>query len=273
MNKSRWLVPVVATLVVSLANGCSTGVIHTVRTGENLYRIGKAYGVPYLQLGKVNGLDKPFTLQPGDRVFVPEAARVLPVGVITPRSVRSSPPRTVRPRPARKTPVTRTTVKSSGNVQAAARKKERAPTETAAVKKPSTAPGLFGWPTEGKLMSSFGPRGASHHDGIDIAGEAGSAVIAARAGKVIFSDQLPGYGWMIILEHDRGFSTLYAHNDRNRVAVRDQVSRGQRIADLGSSGRTAKPHLHFEIRRRNVVRDPMYYLSEPGQQRLAGSSD
>ena len=101
----------------------------------------------------------------------------------------------------------------------------------------------------------------------------GSAVIAARAGKVIFSDQLPGYGWMIILEHDRGFSTLYAHNRRNRVAVSDQVSRGQRIADLGSSGRTAKPHLHFEIRRRNVVRDPMYYLSESGQQRLAGHSN
>ena len=91
MNKARGLAPIVATLVVSLAIGCSTGVIHTVRTGENLYRIGKAYGVPYLQLGKVNGLDKPFTLQPGDRIFVPEAARVLPVGVITPRSVRSSP--------------------------------------------------------------------------------------------------------------------------------------------------------------------------------------
>ena len=78
---------------------------------------------------------------------------------------------------------------------------------------------------------------------------------------------------MIILEHDRGFSTLYAHNSRNRVKVRDWVSRGQRIADLGASGRSSKPHLHFEIRRRNVVRDPMYYLPKVGPQRLAGRSD
>ncbi|MFQ5352244.1 MAG: LysM peptidoglycan-binding domain-containing protein, partial [Candidatus Binatia bacterium] len=87
-------------LVCGCGAGCSSGVMHTVRPGENLYRIGKAYGIPYMRLSEVNNVGPPYTINPGDRIFVPGATRTLPVGVITPRSVNPAQP--LRTSPKRK---------------------------------------------------------------------------------------------------------------------------------------------------------------------------
>ena len=106
----------------------------------------------------------------------------------------------------------------------------------------------------------FGKRARGHHDGIDISAPKGAAVYASRDGKVIFSDRLSGYGNVIIVEHGDGYATVYAHNDANFVRKGARVRRGERITTVGDTGRARGAHLHFEVRKGNVARDPLYYL-------------
>ena len=119
----------------------------------------------------------------------------------------------------------------------------------------------FSWPVRGKLASRYGMRDNAHHDGIDISGKRGTRILAAEAGRVIHSDNsLAGYGNMIILKHTGVYSTVYAHNRRNLVKVGQFVEKGQAIAELGDTGRTTAPHLHFEIRRDGRPANPLDYL-------------
>ena len=119
----------------------------------------------------------------------------------------------------------------------------------------------FGWPVRGRLASGYGLRGGAHHDGIDISGKSGTAIRAAEAGRVIHSDDsLAGYGNMVILKHAGVYSTVYAHNRRNLVKVGEFVKRGQVIAEVGETGRTSAPHVHFEVRRNGRPANPLDYL-------------
>ena len=119
---------------------------------------------------------------------------------------------------------------------------------------------VFSWPAAGEITSSFGPRGKSHHDGIDIAAPEGVPVRSAAPGYVIFSGVLRGYGNVIVIEHPYGLNTVYAHNKKNLVRTGTRVPRGSVIALLGQTGRASGPNLHFEVRRGKVARDPMRYL-------------
>jgi murein DD-endopeptidase MepM/ murein hydrolase activator NlpD len=85
-------------------------------------------------------------------------------------------------------------------------------------------------------------------------------VRAARAGRVLYSDRLRGYGNLLILEHDGGYATVYAHNRENRAVVGAVVRQGDVIAGCGESGKTRGANLHFEVRKDNVARNPLYYL-------------
>ena len=124
------------------------------------------------------------------------------------------------------------------------------------------------WPVaKGKIVSKFGPRRGSFHDGLDFAAPSGTPIYAAHTGKVIYSNnKLRGYGNLIIIRGDDGYTTIYAHNRRNHVSVGKRVKRGQKIAEVGSTGRSSGPHLHFEVRakdskRRWVAVDPSPLLS------------
>jgi murein DD-endopeptidase MepM/ murein hydrolase activator NlpD len=215
---------------------CGGGVYHRVRPGDTLYRIGKAYGVPPETLAKVNRINDPSRIYVGQKVFIPEADRELPVDVITP-------------------------VKA-------------APRESAGVRSDTEVPvgrPVLDWPVAGgNLSSRFGNRGASFHDGIDITAPVGTPVSAAYDGVVIYSDVLRGYGNVIIVRHAQGYATVYAHNQRNLVRSDARVRRGQVIAYVGVSGRTSGPNLHFEVRHNNVARDPLPLL--PARDRALASA-
>lgn len=132
---------------------------------------------------------------------------------------------------------------------------------------PKNQSGRLGWPVlKGTVVSSFGPRGDSFHDGIDIACPIGTPVYAGHGGRVIYADGgLGGYGKLVIIRHKSGFTTVYAHNNRLRVSEGDEIKKGDRIADSGNTGHSTGPHLHFEVRvkdgnGRYVAVDPLPLL-------------
>ncbi len=123
----------------------------------------------------------------------------------------------------------------------------------------------FIWPADGRVISKFGTTADGlRNDGINIGAPAGAPVRAAREGVVAYAgNQLKGFGNLILLRHDNGFITAYAHNQSLLVAKGDKVKRGQVIARIGSTGNVAKPQLHFEIRKGESPVDPMAYLAAP----------
>ncbi|MEB3885281.1 LysM peptidoglycan-binding domain-containing M23 family metallopeptidase [Lyngbya sp. CCY1209] len=104
------------------------------------------------------------------------------------------------------------------------------------------------WPSEGILTSGYGWRWGRMHRGIDIAGPIGTPIVAAAPGVVTYAGwNSGGYGNLVELEHPDGSLTLYAHNHRILVNKGQKVTQGQQIAEMGSTGRSTGPHLHFEI--------------------------
>lgn len=122
----------------------------------------------------------------------------------------------------------------------------------------------FAWPvTAGVVSSPFGMRNGVMHDGVDIAAPVGAAVYAADDGTVIFVGHVHGYGNVVIVQHAGGYVTVYGHNQSNLVSGGARVTRGQRIAEIGTSGRTSGPNLHFEVRYNNQAENPLAYLPAP----------
>lgn len=105
------------------------------------------------------------------------------------------------------------------------------------------------WPAQGTLTSGWGWRWGRMHKGIDIAAPIGTPIMAAAPGEVIFAGwNSGGYGNLVKLRHSDGSVTLYAHNNRVLVNSGQRVTQGQLIAEMGTTGRSTGPHLHFEIR-------------------------
>lgn len=121
----------------------------------------------------------------------------------------------------------------------------------------------WAWPAQGKVVAGFND--ATNVKGIDIAGTQGQTVTAAGAGKVIYSgSDLRGYGKLVIIKHNKTYLSVYAHNSQILVKEGQQVTKGQKIAEMGSSD-TDRVKLHFEIRRLGKSVDPAKYLSgNPG---------
>ena len=110
--------------------------------------------------------------------------------------------------------------------------------------------GSYRWPLDAGIISSeYGDRWGKMHKGLDLAADAGEPVYAVAPGEVIYAgDGLRGYGNVVILRHDRRYSSLYAHNSELKVKQGDHVGQGALIALLGNTGHSTGPHVHFEIR-------------------------
>ena len=121
---------------------------------------------------------------------------------------------------------------------------------------PSSAPITSGW---GRRWHPI-LRKMRMHYGTDFDGDRGSPVWAAHQGVVETATYMKDFGRVVVLNHGNGFSTLYAHLNKIRVKYGETVRQGQRIGDLGSSGLSTGPHLHFEIRVDHVLRNPRKYL-------------
>lgn len=118
----------------------------------------------------------------------------------------------------------------------------------------------FIWPVNGVVVSGFGMRWGRLHEGIDISAATGTPIWAAAAGTVIHAGWLGGYGNLVVLDHGNGLATAYAHASAILVVLGQQVSQGETIALVGSTGNSSGPHLHFEVRVNGVAVDPLLYL-------------
>lgn len=125
---------------------------------------------------------------------------------------------------------------------------------------------LVAWPADGEKTSGFGPRvhpiygSVRQHNGIDLDGDTGDRVRAARSGEVILAGQRGGFGNAIVIYHGLGYSTLYGHLSRIEVSLGEQVQSGDRIGAIGSTGVSTGPHLHFELRIDGRAVDPTPFL-------------
>lgn len=202
---------------------------HTIRHGDTLYSIAFQYGFDYRELARWNGIRPPYRIYPGQRLRLrPPPASPAPAPV-----------------PARKPPA-----------RTAARAKAPPARPPAAA---DGAPIRWQWPAHGPLGETFSKRG-SGRKGIDILGRPGQPVYAAAAGTVVYAGSgLRGYGKLIILKHNDTFFSAYAHNRRIHVKEAQRVKKGQRIADMGSTG-AERAKLHFEIRRNGNPVNPLKYL-------------
>jgi murein DD-endopeptidase MepM/ murein hydrolase activator NlpD len=125
--------------------------------------------------------------------------------------------------------------------------------------------GDFLWPLPSSyhVTSTYGERGGREHEGIDISSPAGNHILAAQDGIVVYSgSELGGYGNLTVIAHNNNLFTVYAHAKKNYTRTGQQVNRGQVIAQVGSTGRSTGPHLHFEIRRDSVAYNPIAFLSK-----------
>jgi peptidoglycan hydrolase-like protein with peptidoglycan-binding domain len=120
-----------------------------------------------------------------------------------------------------------------------------------------TSPLDLSAPVAAPVGDGFGPRGDAFHAGIDFVAPAGTPVVAARAGRVVWAAALGSFGNTVVVRHRKGVRTLYAHLSQMDVSLLDRVSTGTRLGLVGSTGRSTGPHLHFEVRLRGAAVDPL----------------
>lgn len=235
-----------------LLSACETGIYHTVKPGQTLYRISRTYGVSESSLMWANKINDPTKVRVGTRLFVPGADRVRHVAVVKPAP-------TVKKTAPVKTAATKKTVRppTAAKKNAVVRK-----SSSPAKRGRSTAVKKLQWPLRGKIVRAFSAKAkAGSGKGIEIAARSGTRVAAAEAGKVIYSgDGVNGYGHLIILQHENDLFTVYGFNQRNYVRQGDFVSKGERIALSGVPPAGGTPRLHFEVRKGKQAVNPILYL-------------
>lgn len=122
------------------------------------------------------------------------------------------------------------------------------------------------WPAKGVISSTFGARqdpiygGGAFHEGLDIANDTGTTIVATAAGTVTYAAYAGGYGNLIEIDHGNGFITKYGHNSALLVQAGMTVKKGQSIALMGSTGKSTGSHVHYEVRVNGVATDPLLFL-------------
>ena len=263
---------------------------YTVKKGDTLYSIGLEHGFDYKEIAQLNQIDPPYIIKIGQSLKLKELKNAngtnkIPekknddVVVTKPINPDSSAPKgksldepiSAKPldsletkqnqiTPATQNEPTNTAQKTVPDINDKLAQQSR-PTpvnnaSTATTNAPTSSDWV--WPAKGKVTNPFAEGGNAK--GIDIEGTLGQDVNAAGSGKVIYNGgDLRGYGNMLIIKHDKDLLSVYAHNSKSLVKEGQMISKGQKIAEMGSSG-TDKVKLHFEIRFQGKSVDPIKYL-------------
>lgn len=227
--------------------------VHTVASGDTLQRISRKYGAEPEVVAEYNRIEPPYRVRAGQRVTIPTVNATGSIAPLSPppneviTTAHLSPPPPI-PRMKQE--------KSFPAPQVSSTRRLPIPTP------PPQRTSRFIWPVKGKVISSFGPKGDGlHNDGLNISAPEGTPVVAADEGRVSYvGNELKGYGNLVLIHHDDGFVTAYAHNSQYAVQRGETVKKGQTIGYVGKSGSVSTPQLHFEVRRGKTAVDPRKYL-------------
>jgi lipoprotein NlpD len=264
---------------------------YTVKKGDTLYSIGLEYGFDYKDIAQWNNIQPPYVIRVGQALKLKESkaaeapqessdvviaplkteseAIVKPLdGAAAPKTISGEPPLLTEPK-AFKEPYSEQAM-AAATVEPAAKPAEK-PAEAAKAEpaEKTSAPAVadgeidWSWPASGKVLAGFND--SANAKGVDIAGTTGQPVHAAAPGKVVYSGAgLRGYGKLVIIKHNKTYLSAYAHNSQILVKEGQDVVKGQKIAEMGSTD-TDRVKLHFEIRKLGKPVDPIKYLpSGPG---------
>ncbi|HEU4646703.1 MAG TPA: peptidoglycan DD-metalloendopeptidase family protein [Burkholderiales bacterium] len=283
--------PVPAQAPVEAATPSAPPGHYVIKRGDTLYSVALEHGADYRDVARWNQLDDPTKISVGQvvRVTPPEGESTVQVGAARGSTVLQARPlegagvaqqsrvdggTKIAPKalrlpyseenlamlskgeaPAASVAQTPTSAKPAAAPPSAAPAKPEPPSVAAVSRDPD---GLdFIWPAKGGLLARFSEPNSK---GVDIGGKAGDPVVAAAAGQVLYTGTgIRGFGKLIVIRHENGFSSVYAHNREILVKEGQNVSRGQRIAELGDSD-ADRPKLHFEIRKSGKPVDPLRYL-------------
>ena len=258
----------------------ATGDMHTVATGDTLFSLGRKYGMSPYAIADANGLPHNAALVLGQKVRIPGAAGAAPA------VAAAKPAATAKTTTASNVMPPATGAEGSGAATGKAAAPAAVPlpgaSQTANAGAAATAPAAadggeqvaegapiagapgMRWPVRGKVISGFGPKeNGLKNEGINIAVPEGTSIRAAADGVVAYAgNELKGYGNLVLIRHEDGYVTAYAHASELFVKRGDTVKRGDVIAKAGQTGSVSSPQLHFEVRKGAVALDPMKFLSQ-----------
>ena len=227
-----------------------------VARGDTLYSISRKYSIPVNDLAVMNKLTPPFELSVGQKLRVPnlaEASVARNSKTVTANVVKTE----VKGVVAEKQTTT-TTVAAQPVKKISSDPTKKLPTISA------RSSSKFAWPVRGKILSVYGAKSNGlFNDGINISATRGTAVKAAENGVVAYAgNEVKGMGNLVIIQHDGGWMTVYAHMDSMNVRRGHKVSVGQKIGTVGETGKVDSPQLHFEIRKGTKAYNPSSYLKK-----------
>jgi lipoprotein NlpD len=240
---------------------------YTVQKGDTLYGIALEHGFDYKEVAEWNGIESPYIIRIGQQLKFNASPQT---GVVTPLKAGAA----ADARPAVEDPLLKTQPKAvkhpyleqaeKGSTVKAESQDKPVPAELPAEKKEGIPVEdderiEWNWPAAGKVIAPFNEVSSSGK-GLDIGGKSGQPVLAAGPGKVVYSGNgLRGYGKLVIIKHNKTYLSAYAHNHKILVKEGQNVTRGQKIAEMGDTD-ADQVKLHFEIRRFGKPVDPIKYL-------------
>jgi murein DD-endopeptidase MepM/ murein hydrolase activator NlpD len=257
--------------------------VYTVRRGDSLYAISRRTGVSVAELKRLNGIADVRRIRPGARLALRRSVtpqRRAPVISRQPKPQYQVASRTndkprplIQAKPIKTVPIERNkAAKSNGDATARQpyilNQRPNTPVTTkpeakvAAIQQAAPEQ-KFRWPARGRVIANFNHSGQGvKNDGINIAVPLGSDIAAAESGVVAYAgSELKGYGNLVLLRHDNGWVSAYAHASQILVKRGDRIVRGQIIAKAGRSGEVSQPQVHFELRKGAKPVDPMPHLA------------
>lgn len=234
---------------------------YTVKAGESLSSIAAKYGLNYMDIAQLNNI------QAIDKIYINQSLRLRARHGQPTSSVRVNPieqsteikRETVKMDSSMMTNNTQVTPTTQGSVGLANTPNTLPSSNTIVAPKPIMLDVSWMKPTQGNVLQHFDL--AQNRKGIRFSGNVGDAIVAARAGEVLYADDgLPEYGKLILINHTGGYITAYAHNNALLVKVGDRVQAGQKIAEMGKTG-TETVMLEFQIRLDGKPIDPRSALN------------
>jgi murein DD-endopeptidase MepM/ murein hydrolase activator NlpD len=200
---------------------------YKVQSGDTVYEVSRLFSTTQTRLVRLNNIPKPYRLKIGQVLKLPMPEQMI-------------------------------TASASAKPESVKRLQKRAVAKAPQL----SGSGKFGLHVQGDLISTYGPKsGGLHNDGINIAAARGTSVKAAQSGVVAYvGDGIEGYGNLVLVRHDKGYITAYAHLDSTSVKRGSVLNKGDVLGKVGSTGNVSEPQLHFEIRKGTKAINPAVLL-------------